>query len=146
LNERLRLLPESNLKDTHFNEEDMLRRLKFYRALTDNSAGQNTIYDFFMGNNFKLFEVKIDGNLNNEELLNKMVCYIEREGKFLNFIDNVTVVEETRKMKADEVRELKSLNNIFLQGIQSFYIKSKEFNFSPGGERNRIKIIGRRKI
>lgn len=69
----------------------------------DNSAGQNIICDFFQENSFNTLEMKIDGMNNNEEIFNKMVCYVEREGKFLNFIDNITAGEESRKKKQEEV-------------------------------------------
>lgn len=69
----------------------------------DNTAGQNIVVDFFQESNFKLLEMKIDGKNNNEEIFNQIVCYVEREGKFLNFIDNITAGEEARKEKQEEV-------------------------------------------
>lgn len=53
---RIKNLPEKEIENTHYTEQDMKRRLKQYRIANNSTVGEPSICDFFAQNNIKIHE------------------------------------------------------------------------------------------
>ena len=58
--EMAKRLPEKEVVGTHFNERDMKRRLKVFRALVDNSNGAPIVTDFFQENSIDILTIQLE--------------------------------------------------------------------------------------
>ena len=98
---KIKVLPEEKIVGTHYNLEDMNRRLKIYRADNHDPAGAPSVTDFFI-------EHSVDPLLlhcNDQNSLEASKIYMERFGKPFNYQTNDETEEENRIKKEEEIKE-----------------------------------------
>lgn len=101
LMQRLQMLPEENLKNSHFTEKDMNRRLKVYRETNNPEKGKPILLNFFDENKIEVLNVNLE-NLDPKAHFNQIQAFIERKGKFKNY----QIHEQIEEKKRIEVQEL----------------------------------------
>ena len=82
--ERIRALPERSLVGTHYNYEDMCRRLKAYRIANNSKVAEPSVSDFFAENNVQVFSE--DCVQPQDKVVSSFKIYIERV-RFLCLIE-----------------------------------------------------------
>ena len=72
----MRELPEDRIDGTHYNEDDMRRRIKAYRVANNSQVAEPAVQDFFQKQGIKFF--KEDMMTRSKDALNSFKIYIER--------------------------------------------------------------------
>lgn len=93
---RVKNLPENEIKGTHYNAEDMARRLKAYHTANNSKVAEYAVSDFFKQQGIQLFS--IDCTTPIEKTLDAFKIYIERNEKPFNFMTYDQVAENKRNM------------------------------------------------
>lgn len=99
IKEKVKRFPEEKIKNTHYDEAGMQRRLHAYRELNDESAGKDVIRNFFETHNVAIKSI----DLFKQNVLEQMKFFVERNGKFKNFMrfeeeeEALREVEERKK-------------------------------------------------
>ena len=73
---RVRELPEDKINGTHYNEDDMRRRIKDYRLANNSQVAEPAVQDFFKMQGIKFFKENM--NTRTKDALNSFKIYIER--------------------------------------------------------------------
>lgn len=74
--ERVRQLPEDSINGTHYNNADMIRRLKQYRTANNSTIAEPSVQDFFLQKGVQIFT--IESQLPSDKVLASLKIYIER--------------------------------------------------------------------
>ena len=77
---RVRELPEDQISGTHYNLEDMRRRIKAYRLANNSVVAEPSVQDFFKQQGIKFFSESIQTRC--ADALNAFKIYIERVSIF----------------------------------------------------------------
>ena len=85
--QRVRELPEDRISGTHYNEQDMRRRIKAYRTANNSIVAEPAVQDFFKQKGIKFF--KEDMMTRTRDALNSFKIYIERVSIHAVFSDNL---------------------------------------------------------
>lgn len=96
LMKRVKHLPESKIKGTHYNAMDMTRRLKDYRTANNSEVAEHSVSDFFDQQQMSLF--KKECTQPTEKVLDAFKIYIERDEKPFNFMTFDEIAENKRNM------------------------------------------------
>lgn len=72
----VRGLPETQIANSHYNAEDMQRRLVAYRKANNSEVADPSVQDFFKQNGLSIFKESVQTEA--EEALNAFKIYIER--------------------------------------------------------------------
>jgi len=103
--ERVRNLPEDMVAGTHYNEEDMERRLETYHRVNDSEIGLPSVSEFFAEN---LLEVlKVPSALERDEIFERMLTYAERHGRPFNYLTVSEEIETQRIKKLDDAERIR---------------------------------------
>lgn len=97
--QKLQTLPEKELKNTHFNENDMIRRLKIFRKTNNCDNGQPVLLNFFTEQKIDVLNINLEG-LDPKTHFNMIQAFIERKGKFRNY----QISEELEERKRVELQ------------------------------------------
>lgn len=73
---RVKNLPDHQIKGTHYNSEDMSRRLKAYRTANNSQVAEYAVSDFFKQQGIQLFSTGCTHET--EQTLDAFKIYIER--------------------------------------------------------------------
>lgn len=76
LNQRIKNLKEEDIQGTHYNENDMKRRLEAYRKLNKEGTGQPIMLDFFREHKIDVRVIKIENNQN--KIFEQCRSFVER--------------------------------------------------------------------
>ena len=103
--QRVKALPEETIQDTHYNLNDMKRRLTKYRNQNNNPAGLPSVQEFFTEQNIQVFS--IDCFEDNYEVEESIKIYLERFGRPFNYQTHQEEAEGLRiqQKKAQEETE-----------------------------------------
>ena len=83
LKNRVKNMPESSMSNSHNNEEGLTRRLLAYRNSNESQKGDPSVTEFFTEK--KIDFLDIDGKLNEDEILDRIKVFLERNGPINNF-------------------------------------------------------------
>ena len=83
LKNRVKSMPETSMTNSHNNEEGLTRRLLAYRNANESQKGDPSVTEFFTEKKIELLE--IDGKLNEEEILERIKIFLDRNGLVNNF-------------------------------------------------------------
>ena len=113
---RLQTLPEKNLKNTHFNEKDMLRRLNIYRKVNNNDNGQPILLNFFNEHKIDVLNVNLE-YIEEKAHFDKIEAFVERKGVFKNYQTHEKLKEQKRVENREiaykeKIEKVKVLNTI----------------------------------
>jgi len=97
LTKRVKHLPESAIKGTHYTAQDMQRRLKAYRTANNSQVAEYSVSDFFEQQGISLFKKSCTTETN--KALDAFKIYIERNEKPFNFMTYDEVAENKRNME-----------------------------------------------
>lgn len=78
----MKQFPEEKIQNTHYNEEGMNRRLAQYRQTHSKESGKDTLVDFFIQHEIQTKNI----NVMSENVVELAKFFIERNGKFKNFM------------------------------------------------------------
>lgn len=81
---RVKELPEDAIEDTHYNYDDMTRRLKAYRKSNNSKVAEPSVQSFFDKNAVSVFEEGIDTAV--VDALDSFKIYIERNERPYNYM------------------------------------------------------------
>ena len=73
---RVKQLPEDSINGTHYNNADMIRRLKQYRTANNSTIAEPSVQDFFIQKGLQIFTIESD--LPSDKVLASLKIYIER--------------------------------------------------------------------
>lgn len=102
--ERYMKKKEEELIGTHYNEKDMMRRLKKYRLNNESEFGDYSVGDFFIQQGVKI--LRISGEKSKEFLKSQTKIFIERNGPINNYIN-----EEIQNDKIENKNKLVNLSS-----------------------------------
>lgn len=108
--QRVRELPEDKINGTHYNEEDMRRRIKAYREANNSQVAEPAVQDFFKQQGIKFF--KEDMLTRTRDALNSFKIYIERNEKPFNFMVYDADEEEVRRKEYEVAQAAIALQRV----------------------------------
>jgi len=76
LKNRVKNMTESQLQNSHYNEEGMNRRLINYKNINESPKGDPSVTEFFTENNVELLD--LDGKLLDVELIERIRIFLDR--------------------------------------------------------------------
>jgi hypothetical protein len=132
LKNRVKMMPEHLLLNTHYNEEGMIRRLLSYRTLNESTKGDLSLSDFFLKNKSEI--LPLDCKSNEEEMVNRAKIFFERYGPITNYQKFDELEEKSHKENFEDKininvtkdeNELKEYENLIFFNFPKFFI----FNF-----------------
>lgn len=107
---RVRELPEDQIAGTHYNMEDMQRRIKAYRIANNSVVAEPSVQDFFKQQGIKFFAEDIQTR--SIDALNAFKIYIERNEKPFNFMTWDDDEEKKRRAEYEIAQAAVALNKI----------------------------------
>jgi len=84
LKNRVKNMPETQLLNSHYNEEGMNRRLGLYRTMNESPKGDPSVSEFFTSNNVELLD--LDAKNSEPELIERIKIFLERVKRLNIFI------------------------------------------------------------
>ena len=103
---KLQELPEKQLKSTHFTENDMFRRLSFYRKINNKDTGKPNLLSFFEENTIEILIANLE-KLDLKAQVDKLRAFIERKGDFKNYQFHEKIAENNRLSAQEKVYQEK---------------------------------------
>lgn len=107
LKSRVKGNPE--LSGPHYTEESMNRRLAHYKLLNESIKGDLSLSDFYSKNKVQILPLEIKQNEN--DLMNKVKVFFEREGFIKNYMKFDEIDEEDHKKVLEEKSEIEEQKN-----------------------------------
>lgn len=83
LKNRIKSMPESQMVNSHNNEEGLTRRLLNYRNGNESQKGDPSVTEFFTEKKIDMLEV--DGKITEDEMLERVKIFLDRNGPVNNF-------------------------------------------------------------
>jgi adenylate kinase len=129
LKNRVKMMPEHLLLNTHYNEEGMIRRLLSYRTLNESTKGDLSLSDFFLKNKSEI--LPLDCKSNEEEMVNRAKIFFERYGPITNYQKFDELEEKSHKENFEDKininvtkdeNELKEYELIFFNFPKNFIL------------------------
>lgn len=145
LNCRFKIKHESDVIDTHYNANDMNRRLKLYREINQSIIGEYSNIDFFK-QNISIFKDTKDRNIYNKDINIKTIdtsnknekeifeitkLFLEKNGPLKNF------------MNYESIKENKYSNSLISNLDNRQYIKNEENKLNEFYENNQKSEIAK---
>ena len=100
-------MTEDKLSNSHYNEEDMNRRLLRYHTKNESIKGDLGLKDFFEMNGVEC--LPLDCRAPEEELVNRMKIFYERNGQLNNYMvqdkKDLEVESKVLQSKIDSMNE-----------------------------------------
>ena len=102
--DRVMNLSEEQIAGTHYNDKDMKRRLRAYRAINESQVAEPSVQAFFEEHEISLF--KRDAAIDAETMMSSLKIYIERLGKPNNFMNKDEDLEAKRRINVERGIEI----------------------------------------
>ena len=119
---------KQQIEGTHYNAQDMKRRLAAYRTANESTIAEPALKQFFTGNKIQIFEK--DASANNDIVFDAVKIYIERYDKPKNFMHHDIKQETKRRIMVQLATEMQGAQEAFKekmeQGIEAQLKKQKE--------------------
>ena len=126
--DRVRNLKEEDIVGSHYNLNDMKRRLKVYRNENESKVADPSVHQFYREHNVQLF-IK-DASIKENVMFDSLRIYIERMGEPNNFLHQEESVEAKRRIlvKQKQIEQAKqiALNSLIEEGVERELRKQKE--------------------
>lgn len=121
---RYKSKPQAELENTHYNELDMNRRLKFYRDENESIFGNFSCDEFYKQN--QVLGTSIDATKTPKEIYELTKLVIERNGKINNYLEIENTTEKSFKKVLEDNLSINQVNEESQNKINEFYERQQK--------------------